>query len=147
MQDCHPFVQIFPKGHFSVQLAMANERVAFSRILFSDKAVAKWEVALCPGQKPISLRDTNIYCYGADAGTGLFIDEMANNQFSNADYSKVFVGKLSASGYKGIIHNFDNHSLAAFSTGYGDGCYATYIGFDEQGNVCRLLTDFGIIHW
>ncbi len=32
--------------------------------------------------------------------------------------------------------------LATFTTGYGDGCYATYIGFDKEGHACQLLTDF-----
>ena len=46
-----------------------------------------------------------------------------------------------------ILYNFDGHSLASFSTGYGDGTYGTYVGYDEKGNVCRLLTDFGIVDW
>jgi|GEM_PF-1178656 len=32
-------------------------------------------------------------------------------------------------------------------TTYGDGCYATYIGFDKEGHPCQLLTDFGLVAW
>lgn len=151
MSDGIPFTQTFPKGQFSVQLAMAttsnDERVAFARIVFSKENVDKWEFALLPGQKQLSLKDTDTYCYGVDAGTGLFIDKDANAKFNSADYSKVFVGKIIASKYKGLIHDFDGHNLATFSTGYGDGCYSTYIGFDKQGKVCRLITDFGLVEW
>lgn len=148
------FKQTFPIGRFPVQLAMAKfskeERVAYSRILFSDNAVAKWELALKPGQKPISLTDTIFYCYSVDASMAVFIDEAANKVFSpkaNAEWESVFIAKTINSNYRGFIHKIDNSNFAAFMTGYGDGCYATYIGFDNQGNVCRLITDFGLVQW
>ena len=154
MRDGIPFTRVFPVGEFPVELAMAktinDERVAFSRITFSDRDVAKWEFALQPGQKPIELKDTAFYCYGVDAGTGIFIDSIANNIFvsrGQAEWERVFISGAEDNGYKGYTYNFDGHSLATFSTGYGDGCYATYIGFDETGNICRLLTDFALVSW
>jgi hypothetical protein len=49
MRDMKPFIQNFPTGQFPVHLAIAkindDERVAFSRIMFSDKPVVKWEFA------------------------------------------------------------------------------------------------------
>jgi hypothetical protein len=154
MHDAQPFTQSFPLGNFPVHLAMAktptDERVAFSRIVFSDKAIARWTLALKIGQKPISLRDTNFYCYGVDAGAGIFIDSVANVRFNTYDHSEwedVFVAKAEKNGYTGFMHDFEGHNLATFSTGYGDGCYATFIGFDSEGNACQLLTDFGLVEW
>lgn len=154
MHDASPFAQIFPTGEFSVHLAMAktynDERVAFTKIAFSDNHVFKWEFALQNGQKPIPLKDTSFYCYGVDAGTGIFIDSISNNVFNKKDHSEwenVFITKAEKNGYKGYIHDFDGRNLATFSTGYGDGCYATYIGFDKQGKVCQILTDFGLVEW
>ena len=154
MHDATPFTQTFPKGEFSVHLAMAktdnDERVAFSRIVFFDKPISKWEFALLKGQKPIPLKDTSFYCYGVDAGTGIFIDSVSNVDFNIKDHSEwenVFITKAEKNGYKGYIHDFEGHNLATFSTGYGDGCYATYIGFDNEGNVCQILTDFGLVEW
>jgi hypothetical protein len=154
MKDAIPYTQKTPIGHFPVQLSMAktinDERVAFCRILFSNKSVARWEIALQPGQKRIDLNDTTIYCYGVDAGTGIFIDERSNDVFKHknqSDWENVFVKKAEENGYKGFIYDFEGHNLATFPTGYGDGCYATYIGFDDQNNICRLLTDFGLVQW
>lgn len=154
MQDATPFVRKFPEGDFPVHLAMAktynDERVAFSRIFFSDKAIAKWEFALLAGQEPIPLKDTNFYCYGVDAGAGIFVDSIANKVFcakAGSEWENVFITKAEKNGYKGYIHDFDGHNIATFSTGYGDGCYATYIGFDRKGNICQLLTDFGLVDW
>lgn len=154
MKDATPFTQQFPIGEYPVQLALAktqdDERVAFSRVVFSDEAISKWEFALQKGQKPIPLKDSSCYCYGVDAGTGIFIDSISNIIFNKTDHlewEKAFFVKAGKYENKGYIHAFDGHNLAAFSTGYGDGCYATYIGFDNKGRVCQLLTDFGLVEW
>ena len=154
MRKALPFTQIFPTGEFPVHLAIAkthnDEIVAFSRIFFSKKPILKWEFALQNGQKPIPLQDSSFYCYGVDAGTAIFIDSVSNNVFNEKDHSEwenVFVLKPEQNGYKGYTHDFDGHNLASFSTGYRDGCCATYIGFDSQENVCQILTDFGLVEW
>lgn len=35
-------------------------------------------------------------------------------------------------------------NLVAFSSGYGDGVYASYAGFDSDGEVSIVVTDFGV---
>ena len=109
-----------------------------------------WKFALLPSQKPISLTDSTFYCYGVDAGTGLFIDASAAKLFDakgQSVWEEVFINKAEKNGYKGFVYDFNGHNLATFSTGYGDGCYATYIGLDEKGKVCRLITDFALVNW
>jgi hypothetical protein len=49
--------------------------------------------------------------------------------------------------WKYTMFNFRQHNLAAFSTGVGDGRYASYIGFDAKGKPCRLVTDFALFDW
>lgn len=39
--------------------------------------------------------------------------------------------------------NDDN--VAMLKSGWGDGLYATYIGFDKDGSICRLVTDFMVL--
>ncbi len=153
MRDASAFTEHFPIGSFPVHLALAktdkDERVAFSRIVFSDIPVVHWEYALKEGEKPIPIKDTNIYCYGVDAGIGLFIDSVANyyfNQKKFSEWEEVFTG-TDKTMRRGYMHAFEGHNLATFTTGYGDGCYATYIGFDKEGHACQLLTDFGLVAW
>jgi hypothetical protein len=45
------------------------------------------------------------------------------------------------------MYNFGKYNLAAFTTGLGDGKYATYIGYDAAGKPCRLLSDFKLFDW
>jgi hypothetical protein len=157
ISDAKPFTQSFPLGKFPVQLSIAkiedDERIAFARINFSDEPVARWEFALQKGQAPIPIGGETIYGYGVDAGIGLFIDEEANKVLDNMKIS-LFDGKFYKemdkhyhNTWQYVVFNFGEHNLASFSTGYGDGHYATYIGFDAKGKPCRLVTDFGLVDW
>lgn len=147
------FTQQFPIGEFPVQLALAhagnNTGVGYARIVFSPDRVARWQLALLPGQKPLALKDSSFYCYPVDSGMGVFVDSLANQRFEtgSANWNDTFIKKTSPIDYTGYIHRFAGYSLATFRTGAGDGCYPTYIGFDAKGRVCRLLTDFGFVAW
>ncbi|MBK6834667.1 MAG: DUF4241 domain-containing protein [Bacteroidetes bacterium] len=153
--DSRPFTQVFPVGEFSVQLAIAkipnNNRVAYSRIVFSNNPVNKWIYATQSGEKQIPINDTTTYCFGVDAGQATYIDSIANNELDKLEqpgWVAAFSGKKWLSpNFFGCIHSFNNHNLAAFNTGWGDGCYGSYIGLDKDGNICRLITDFGFVMW
>jgi len=157
MYDKKPFLTKFPIGKFPVQLAIAkikqNEFVAFSRILFSDKPVDHWEFALKEGQEQISIFGDSIYFYPVDSGIGGFIDDSSYNNLQALDTaSQSQIMDMITKGldknqnlYANI--NYKNVNIIAFSSGLGDGRYATYIGFDNDNNPCRLLTDFDLIDW
>jgi hypothetical protein len=46
---------------------------------------------------------------------------------------------------KPFPQSFGGANLIAFSSGYGDGMYATYAGFDADGQVSVAVTDFNVI--
>jgi hypothetical protein len=152
-----PFTQLFPRGEFDMQLSIAKfkdqESIAFARIKFSDEPVQKWEFALLESQKPVPIGGEDLPGYSVDAGVGIFIDKEASQVFDkskaeNMD-SEVFreMEKHYHNKWKYTMYNFGNHNLAAFTTGFGDGHFGTYIGFDVKGNPCRLITDFGLFDW
>lgn len=37
-----------------------------------------------------------------------------------------------------------SHNIIAFSSGLGDGVYPSYFGYDENNEICCLVTDFGL---
>ncbi|PJJ60536.1 DUF4241 domain-containing protein [Hymenobacter chitinivorans] len=155
------FTTEFPHGRFPVELAVARfrgaERVAFARIVFSAKPVARWELALIPGQTPLLLHDSTYYGYSVDAGTALFIDAdfmtgLGNQLNNQSTYEQLFIKSFEPSSPgkfypTGFLYAAQSDTLAAFTTGWGDGSYATYVGFDYQNHPCRLLTDFQVISW
>ncbi|MEO6721007.1 MAG: DUF4241 domain-containing protein [Ferruginibacter sp.] len=148
-----PFTQAFPTGEFPVQLSIvkvdAEETIAFARVKFNDEPVEKWEFALQEGQPPIPVGGKEKYGYSVDLGVGMFVDKEASkvldkNNLTDLDaalYKEM--DKHYHLGWRYTMYNFGNYNLAAFSSGFGDGRYATYIGFDANGKPCRLLTDFG----
>ena len=38
-------------------------------------------------------------------------------------------------------------SIVMFQSGWGDGLYASWFGYDAQGHVAALLTDFNVVDW
>ena len=153
------FTSVFPTGEFPVQLSIAQTSeenlVAFARINFSGEPVEKWELALLEGQKPIPVGDEEIHGYGIDGGIGIFIDEEAKKALDKGklidDALYEPLNKEMDKNYRNTwrysMYNFGPHNLASFTTGIGDGRYATYIGYDAKGKVCRLLSDFGLFDW
>ncbi|QJX46546.1 DUF4241 domain-containing protein [Hymenobacter taeanensis] len=153
------FTTLFPKGRFPVELTVAqfggDERVAFARILFSEAPVVKWEPALLPGQQPLPLFGEKYYGYPVDGGTGLFIDAHRLLPFTtflqdNAVWEQLFIKSFrleTSSPLLGLLYATPRDTVATFSTGLGDGTYASYVGLDAQNRPCRLLTDFQLINW
>jgi hypothetical protein len=152
-----PFTQAFPTGEFPVQLSIVNvdgeETIAFARINFSDEPVTRWEFALQKGQSPIPLGGKKMHGYSVDLGIGMFMDQEASKALNKDSLTRSDAAlykemdKHYHPGWKYTMYNFGSHNMAAFTSGFGDGYYATYIGFDAIGKPCRLLTDFGIINW
>ena len=91
--------------------------------------------------------------YGIDAGVGIIADEEAIKALdqSKTDDTNGEIFKKTYDHYRErwryTMYDFGNHNLAAFTTGIGDGRFATYIGFDAKGQPCRLVTDFNIFDW
>jgi hypothetical protein len=155
--DADPaFAATFPIGEFPVQLAIAkvkdDERVAMARINFSaQQTPVKWEMAIIPGQDLFTLKKGEIFGYPVDAGTAAFMNEASAPLLAaviNEDYGAALADEMEAS-YKNtwswLMKKLDDHTIAVFSSGWGDGFYASYIGTDANGNICRLVTDFGVI--
>ncbi|MFT3933904.1 MAG: DUF4241 domain-containing protein [Chitinophagaceae bacterium] len=153
-----PYAADFPKGEFPVQLAVAkindDERVGFARIKFSDKTPVRWELALTEDQSLDDLKNENqIFGYGADGGTGGFMEPAGATAFTkiledNSDNYQLYADEMQKN-YKNtwswLLWEQDANMVAMFSTGWGDGFYATYIGYDANNGICRLVTDFVVI--
>ncbi|TDH26985.1 DUF4241 domain-containing protein [Segetibacter sp. 3557_3] len=156
-----PFTQTFPTGAYPVQLSIANvggeETVAFARIKFNDEPVTRWQLALLAGQEPLPVGGEKIHGYGVDAGIGILMDKAAIKAMTQEQLTQIEEGiyadilKQMDQHYhydwKYAMHTLGEHKIAAFTTGVGDGRYASYIGFDATGLPCRLVIDFGLFNW
>jgi hypothetical protein len=157
-EDGQPFTQPVPRGEFPLTLAIADfgnqRRIAFARLAFSAEPVVRWELALVEGQDPSTLQPGEFFGYGVDAGTGAFMDRDAWRAFNaQMEQDEAFDGRLvdemqKAGGVAGwLLFASGPGSVAMFSSGWGDGEYATYWGYDAAGNLAAALTDFYVVDW
>jgi len=153
-----PLETQFPVGEFPVQLAIAaintDERVGFARIKFSNQDAADWKIASWEGQDAETLTDDQIIGYGVDSGTGAFMDTSGGKEFAafldaddkNFEVLTEEMNNTYQPTRSWLLWGKNNVNAALFSAGWGDGFYASYIGYDANGNICRLVTDFQVIY-
>ncbi|MBO9662292.1 DUF4241 domain-containing protein [Dokdonella sp.] len=158
--EAEPFEKELPRGSFPLRLAIArsgdDERIALAKIAFSDARIARWELALVEGQDPATLKPGEFFGYGVDSGTGSFMDEAAMHAYAGRlrREGEEFSDHLIEAMEKTYVHTrswlllpTERGTVALFSSGYGDGAYATYFAYDAQQNLVAAITDFGVIAW
>jgi len=132
-----------------------DRRIAAAMVRFATTDPIRWELALVPGQDPADLGPDEIFGYGVDSGTGAFTspeaaalveDEARYTAFSDALLA-AFRGKevtdpLTATV---VVDDSTHANVVAFASGFGDGAYPSYAGFDRDGRIVAVLTDFGIL--
>jgi hypothetical protein len=152
-----PFTRPVPAGESPLTLAIADfgnqRRIAFAKLAFSSEPVVQWEPALVQGQDASTLKPGEIFGYGVDAGTGSFMDLEAWRAFDarmgeDPEYSDHLVDELEKVGRpEWLLLSSGPGSVAMFSSGWGDGVYATYWGYDVAGRLAAALTDFYVVDW
>jgi hypothetical protein len=160
LYGAQPFTRSVSPGRYPLVLAVVqvnddDERVGLAIIRFSSNRIARWEMATRKGQDPATLKADEFFGYPVDSGTGSFVDASVLPLIEEAlDAGVDFGGRLihemhpPEKARRHWLHvQSSNGSLAIFSSGYGDGRYASYFGLDEAGNPAALVTDFGIVKW
>lgn len=128
---------------------VVDKRNALAKIVISSGEAESWEY---------------IWTFGVDGGTGGYIDyqvmrkiisEGKADKFSK-DLLKEFELRYEVpkpfhenheAYYQYVNLSFDTGNLIAFSSGWGDGGYNSYIGYDREGKAVEILTDLGVIGW
>ena len=145
-----PFDKEFPKGEFSIELSIIkfqdDERIAFSRISFSDKISHKVELAV----KSDSKHENEAFF--VDSGTACYFDIDAVTELKlliNEDeewYSQIeeYMESTYIHTRSWYLLKLHNHNIPFFTSGQGDGTYKSFITFDENNEICQLITDFNL---
>ncbi|MFF3961082.1 DUF4241 domain-containing protein [Streptomyces griseorubiginosus] len=160
--DIAPFTVSVPPGRYRVEAAVAtlsrpdeppadrpHLRVAAARLVIRTEPTTTWELALRPDQDPAELGDDEFYGYGVDAGTGCFYDAAAEEAFPEVQEDEdegplwdAFENSDWSPGPHLVKSPSTGHTLVAFTSGWGDGFYPTWIGRSASGEVTCFLTDF-----
>jgi hypothetical protein len=153
----YPFKEFIPNGSYAVYLSYSTvkdwgKRVAFAKIKFNNNKTIRYRVA------EFEVKDKNSENeYWVDSGMGCFTDYktakiFANDQDvyckknKNGNYyadklEKHFKDKDSWANY--IVG--ENKNVIIISSGFGDGSYTSYFGYDSNNKITCLITDFAVL--
>ncbi|MFS8095587.1 DUF4241 domain-containing protein [Lentzea alba] len=157
--DLAPFTTTLPPGDYRVELSVLrfddhpnHERVAAAKLIVSPDTVVSWELALEPGQDTLLLGDDQFYGFGVDAGMGCFVDAAAcgalEEMISEAmDENRDLLEAVAETHSTVLTEPTSGTTLVAYSSGWGDGSYPTWIGRTASGEVACFVSDMLILRY
>ncbi|QIG89439.1 DUF4241 domain-containing protein [Chryseobacterium sp. POL2] len=162
--DKTAFNQLFPKGDFSIMIhkEISNNCVAYSEIIFESGDVDSWVMALCDNQKLEDLEEGEIFGFPVESGMSALMDldsQQRLNDYEQELFHKKGVDFLGI--YEEFFHTYfydsngaidqfammkpypeEKANLLAFEAGYGEGFYASYIGYNKAKQPIKFVTEF-----
>ena len=149
-----PLERTISPGKYPVVLSSADGRICCAMLRLRKRKVVRWEMAVWPGQSTADLEGDDYYGYGVDAGTAAFLDadqdarldqlyEDDRGLFDHRARTRddPFAGEWA----ERVFDEQSGGNLLAFTSGYGDGRYASYWGLDSKGEPVCLVTDFNML--
>ncbi|MCL2236123.1 MAG: DUF4241 domain-containing protein [Defluviitaleaceae bacterium] len=164
--ETEPFTVTVEPGHYPVSISVAHfpdngygedRRVAIAMLKISNNKPIRWEMAMVSDEQRLeNMKMDEFLGYGVDSGTGGFMDKAIADKLDElAKKDNYVLDKFEDELNGTYVHTYSymlvdalgegHKSVAAFSSGFGDGCYPSYFGFDENDKPCALVTDFCII--
>ena len=159
LSNIEPFIIPVPNGSFPVFLSDIDfiwgyHIVAEAVLNFSNEDVVEWKSALVKKQDPF-YSGKEISEYTVDSGIGCFMDaEVAKlllSKMKDENYADKITDEIEKSFSETMslanieINSETGGNLIAFSTGFGDGIYSSQIGYDKNGKIACIVTDFDIL--
>lgn len=150
--DEKPFKEHIPPGRYPIILCVAHfqngdQRVALAALHISDNVPARWEIAIRLGKQRVT---SHSYC--VDSGTGCFMDADAVSWATESmkdDDMTFFEDRMTYVPTWGWVNVGPDHSdaanVVAFSSGWGDGGYPSFFGYDATDQPVCVITDFCVL--
>lgn len=163
--DHSAFTQELPKGDFPVLVHKERESncIAYAEIIFDKNQWAEnWALALCDNQNMKDLKEGEVFGYPVESGMGSLMDKDAQISLNaleqelfhkkGADFMGIYEEFFHTHFFdeKGAIDQFavlkpydgKKENIIAFETGYGEGFYASYIGYSKDNQPVKLISEF-----
>ncbi|GLZ56999.1 MULTISPECIES: DUF4241 domain-containing protein [Micromonospora] len=160
--EAEPFTVTVPPGRHPARAWVAvvlredaevDRRVAALELVVSAEPTVRWEPAVAGDQDVATLGADDYFGYGVDAGVGTFADPTALAVLEGWDSDRVeevFIpAELPSSPVPGLIgavlDQVSGANVITVASGWGDGCYGTWIGRAADGRVTSFVTDFMVV--
>ena len=172
LEDALPFLQSIPAGTYPVKICVApseqyGDRYACVKVEVSQEKPVRYELGMTGNEElDAVLGDDDYFGFGVDAGMGCIADIQTQAAFKaywarrleedpDIDpYNDLFCDLLEENAkahpeYQGSCGDWLNWpvpdtdcSLPIFASGWGDGYYPVYFGYDAKGEVCAVYVRF-----
>lgn len=165
--EWQPFRRRVPPGQYPVVLSIAHipppsrkgaadQRIACAMLCLGRRLPRRWQMAVITRQRLRGLKPDEFYGYPVDSGTGCFMDLKAarvldKRMHDDPDYFEqllkaakpVYVHTRSWADF--LLDAETGLNVVFCSSGFGDGTYPSYWGFDGAGELACLVTDFRVL--
>lgn len=172
LEDARPYLQTIPAGTYPVQICVVpsekyGARYACVKVAVSDQKPVRYELGVA-GNEDLSeeLEDDAFFGFGVDAGMGCIADVKTQEVFKaywakrleqdkDIDpYNDLFCDLLEENAqvnpkYQRTGGDWLNWTvpgtdcdLPIFASGWGDGAYPVYFGYDAQDKPCGVYIHF-----
>ncbi len=159
MYDDESYSEYVKAGVYPVYIYVGKtdnrkKQTVAAELRFTDKAVVRWEMALLKGESSKGFSHDEFMGYEVENGLGCFMDEsamevldvMSEEELDKYERNvKDTVRDSECSCADLIIDEKTGSNIIIFSSGWNEGTFPTYYGFDKDNNLARLVTDFMVI--
>ena len=142
LEDTLPFLQTIPAGTYPVKICVVpseqyGDRYACVKVEVSQEKPVRYELGMV-GNEDLDeeLGEDEYFGFGVDAGMGCVADIQTQNAKAHPKYQ----------GDCGDWLNWTvpgtDCNLPIFASGWGDGYYPVYFGYDAKGKICAVYVRF-----
>ena len=172
LEDTPPFIQTIPAGTYPVKICVVpsekyGDRYACVKVEVSREKPVRHELGMVGNENlDAALGDDDYFGFGVDAGMGCIADIQTQAAFKTYwakrleedpdidPYNDLFCDLLEENAqahpkYQGDCGDWLNWTvpdtdcnLPIFASGWGDGYYPVYFGYDAKGEVCAVYVRF-----
>ena len=172
LEDTPPFIQTIPAGTYPVKICVVpsekyGDRYACVKVEVSQEKPVRYELGMTGSEElDAAIGDDDYFGFGVDAGMGCVADIQTQAAFKaywtkrleedpDIDpYNDLFCDLLEENAkthpkYQGDYGDWLNWTvpdtdcnLPIFASGWGDGYYPVYFGYDAKGEVCAVYVRF-----
>ena len=170
--ETEPFETELQPGDYSVVIYGAQMRdetlCAYAALHVTDAEPERWELATVQDEELDPLADEGEPGYPVGSSLGSFMDARVAKVLMDYTHSVMPDDDEFRRALRGSIHrridnvgfgwaNIDlmsdakvpqadsSMNMVAFESGYGPGTYSTYLGYDADDELCRVVTDFEVL--
>ena len=170
-RDEKAYLQSVPKGRFRIETLVVkleedHYRYALSRVKFRESLPVIYYEALKGDENLDDVDDDSIFGFNVDAGLATIVDVETRNAYCDFEdkwyaenpgkniYDDFFAEIFAKSAEENPLYQRDGGdwinfkipnselSIPMIQSGFGDGRYPVYFGYDENGKLCDLVVEY-----